>query len=87
MQGFERYPSERPLRREGWKEGCTLPKIRIEPVEISSVLPSHGLHRSTIDDEGLNFRVRNGTGCTSLSMATELNGLYSVLKCCTLKAA
>ena len=62
-------------------------KIRIEPVEISSVLPSHGLHRSTIDDEGLNFRVRNGTGCTSLSMATELNGLYSVLKCCTLKAA
>lgn len=25
-------------------------------------LPSHGLHRSTIGDGGLNCRVRNGTG-------------------------
>ena len=38
-----------------------------------NVLLSHGLHRSTIAAEGLNFRVRNGNGCDPLAMVTEKN--------------
>ena len=34
-------------------------------------LLSHILICSIIGDKGLNFRVRNGTGCTPLSMATK----------------
>ena len=42
------------------------------PCHVSGVLPSHGLHRSTIGDGELNCRVRNGTGCTLSSMATDM---------------
>ncbi len=34
-------------------------------------LLSHDLDRSIIDDGGLNFRVRNGIGCTSSSLVTR----------------
>ena len=33
-------------------------------------LSSHGLHRSTIGDGALNFRVRNGTGRLTRAMTT-----------------
>jgi hypothetical protein len=43
-----------------------------EPSDVlSSVLLSHGLRRSTIDAGGLNYRVRNGTGCTPSAITTE----------------
>ena len=38
---------------------------------FSDVLLSHGLRRSTIGAGGLNFRVRNGIGCTPSAIATE----------------
>ena len=50
------------------------PRINETPGELSSVLFSHGLHRSTFGDGALNFRVRNGTGWIHPSMATELSG-------------
>ena len=37
----------------------------------SDVLSSHGLHRSTFGDEGLNYRVRNGIGWVPFSMVAE----------------
>ena len=41
------------------------------------VLLSHGLHRSTIGARGLNFRVRDGTGCASPAMAAGQQGAFS----------
>ena len=38
---------------------------------LGSGLLSHTFICSIIGDKGLNFRVRNGTGCTPLSMATK----------------
>ena len=43
-----------------------------------NALSSHGLHRSTFGEEGLNYRVRNGIGCTLSSMNTKTN-LYVIL--------
>ena len=60
--------------------------MRKAPGELSGVLFSHGLIRSTFGDGALNFRVRNGAGCTRPSMATELaRGLAASQS--TLKAA
>src|SRR5215467_8395401 len=42
----------------------------IEDVRRRPTLP-RGPPRSTIGAEGLNFRVRNGTGCFPFAMATE----------------
>ena len=62
--------------------------ITQEPVDVfSGVLLSHGLRRSTISAGGLNFRVRNGIGCTPSAITTEhihrfsVNGTYAVFKC------
>ena len=38
---------------------------------LGSDLLSHIFVCSIIGDKGLNFRVRNGTGCTPLSMAAK----------------
>ena len=43
---------------------------------LGGVLLSHGLHRSTIGARGLNFRVRNGTGCTSPAMVADQRGAF-----------
>ena len=69
-----------------------------EPSDVlSGVLLSHGLRRSTIGAGGLNYRVRNGIGCTPSAITTEhirrlYVGIYSVLNAtlgcgCTLNAA
>jgi hypothetical protein len=48
------------------------PEKRREPSDVlSSVLLSHGLRRSTIGAGGLNYRVRNGIGCTPSAITTE----------------
>ena len=71
---------------------------RKEPSDVlSSVLLSHGLRRSTIGAGGLNYRVRNGTGCTPSAITTEhIRRLSSesIFRCecthtgaCTLNAA
>jgi hypothetical protein len=41
-----------------------------------------GPPRSTIGAEGLNFRVRNGTGCFPFAMATETLWRFKVLHAC-----
>src|ERR1700752_1696732 len=41
-----------------------------------------GPPRSTIGAEGLNFRVRNGTGCFPFAMATETLWRFKVLRTC-----
>ena len=46
------------------------------PSLVSDVLLSHGLLRSTIGARGLNFRVRNGTGCTSPAMVADQRGAF-----------
>lgn len=48
------------------------------PLLVSDVLLSHGLLRSTIGARGLNFRVRNGTGCASPAMVADQQGAF----CC-----
>lgn len=50
------------------------PGSRKPPGEGSVVLSSHGLHRSTFGDGGLNCRVRNGTGWVPSSMDAPLTG-------------
>lgn len=50
------------------------PKDVGAPGRPSCVLPSHGLHRSTLGDGALNFRVRNGTGCGRPSLAAGPSG-------------
>ena len=48
--------------------------ITVGPIKNpGNVLLSHGLHRSTIAAEGLNFRVRNGNGCCPLTIITRQN--------------
>ncbi len=47
------------------------------PLLAGGVLLSHGLHRSTIGARGLNFRVRDGTGCASPAMAAGQQGAFS----------
>lgn len=74
-----REPAERPARTE--KEGpattrVTGPSARKCPSLVSDVLLSHGLLRSTIGARGLNFRVRNGTGCTSPAMVADQRGAF-----------
>ena len=39
-----------------------LPKKEGSALRGRDALSSHGLHRSTFGEEGLNCRVRNGTG-------------------------
>ena len=46
------------------------------PLLVSDVLLSHGLLRSTIGARGLNFRVRNGTGCASPAMVADQQGAF-----------
>ena len=46
------------------------------PSLVSDVLLSHGRLRSTIGARGLNFRVRNGTGCTSPAMVADQRGAF-----------
>ena len=46
------------------------------PSLVSDVLLSHGPLRSTIGARGLNFRVRNGTGCTSPAMVADQRGAF-----------
>ena len=50
---------------------------RKRPLLAGGVLLSHGLHRSTIGARGLNFRVRDGTGCASPAMAAGQQGAFS----------
>ena len=72
------------LARAPWahtKEGpattrVTGPSARKCPSLVSDVLLSHGLLRSTIGARGLNFRVRNGTGCTSPAMVADQRGAF-----------
>ena len=59
--------AERPLYR-----GLSLKK------SLGVVLLSHVRMRSIIDDGELNYRVRNGIGCTLSSMNTKTN-LYEIL--------
>ena len=54
----------------------TGPSARKCPSLVSDVLLSHGLLRSTIGARGLNFRVRNGTGCTSPAMVADQRGAF-----------
>ena len=49
---------------------------RKRPLLADGVLLSHGLHRSTIGARGLNFRVRDGTGCASPAMAAGQQGAF-----------
>ena len=51
-------------------------KARKCPSLVSDVLLSHGPLRSTIGARGLNFRVRNGTGCTSPAMVADQRGAF-----------
>ena len=51
-------------------------KARKCPSLVSDVLLSHGPLRSTIGAGGLNFRVRNGTGCTSPAMVADQRGAF-----------
>ena len=60
--------------------GISFPRInfkRKRPLLAGGVLLSHGLHRSTIGARGLNFRVRDGTGCASPAMAAGQQGAFS----------
>ena len=50
---------------------------RKRPLLGGGVLLSHGLIRSTIGARGLNFRVRDGTGCASPAMAAGQQGAFS----------
>ena len=56
--------------------GDGAPSARKCPSLVSDVLLSHGLLRSTIGARGLNFRVRNGTGCTSPAMVADQRGAF-----------
>src|SRR5262249_37639639 len=51
----------------------------IEDVRRRPTLP-RGPPRSTIGAEGLNFRVRNGTGCFPFAMTTETLWRFKVLR-------
>ena len=56
--------------------GVRRPATRKCPLLVSDVLLSHGLLRSTIGARGLNFRVRNGTGCASPAMVADQQGAF-----------
>ena len=59
------------------KGGPPGPRAREKcPLLVSDVLLSHGLLRSTIGARGLNFRVRNGTGCASPAMVADQQGAF-----------
>ena len=66
---------ERPTTN---KKRARRPSTRKCPLLVSDVLLSHGLLRSTIGARGLNFRVRNGTGCASPAMVADQQGAF----CC-----
>ena len=66
-----RYTQEGPATTR-----VTGPSARKCPSLVSDVLLSHGLLRSTIGARGLNFRVRNGTGCTSPAMVADQRGAF-----------
>ena len=53
---------------------------RKRPLLGGGVLLSHGLIRSTIGARGLNFRVRDGTGCASPAMAAGHQGAFSLAR-------
>ena len=58
------------------KKGPSGPRHAKCPLLVSDVLLSHGLLRSTIGARGLNFRVRNGTGCASPAMVADQQGAF-----------
>ena len=66
-----------------------LPEFFVLEISLGGGLLSHQLPGSIIGDGGLNFRVRNGIGCTPASMTTKTkfsglrlpgkaNGIYPV---------
>ena len=75
-------PVSRRPRNGRWLSlgrGYPSPRInfkRKRPLLAGGVLLSHGLHRSTIGARGLNFRVRDGTGCASPAMAAGQQGAF-----------
>src|ERR1022692_1191355 len=64
----QRHKLPTPKRAEGHHLNGNGPQR--EHVRRRPTLP-RSLPRSTIGAEGLNFRVRNGTGCFPFAMATE----------------
>ena len=74
-----RGAAERRKEAPGRQRGRGPPPRRMEkrPLLAGGVLLSHGLHRSTIGARGLNFRVRDGTGCASPAMAAGQQGAFS----------
>lgn len=60
------------LTKDEWEartEGRFAPNLRLKgdfekrnALHEQNALSSHGLHRSTFGEEGLNYRVRNGIG-------------------------
>ena len=69
IKHWERHRSAHANRRGGppcWRAAPRHGKCH--PVAGGALL-SHGLPRSTIGAGGLNFRVRDGTGCASPAMA------------------
>ena len=71
----------RPLKSTYYtnKESRLLFNKRLSEKNLGSDLLSHKLPCSIIGDGRLNFRVRNGIGCTPTSMATKKK-LYLLLK-------
>lgn len=72
----ERRPRPRHTQEGPATSRVTGPSARKCPSLVSDVLLSHGLLRSTIGARGLNFRVRNGTGCTSPAMVADQRGAF-----------
>ena len=70
----QRDPTQTKSGPAGWIRRA-LPARKC-PSLVSDVLLSHGLLRSTIGARGLNFRVRNGTGCTSPAMVADQRGAF-----------
>ncbi len=50
-----------------------MPRGTLDQKNLGSDLLFRTLVYSTIGDEGLNFRVRDGVGCVPLSFATKKN--------------
>ena len=78
------HPKELKQKREGNPERIFLPSKRIQALNDERLLNrslskdnlgigllSHVKVRSIMGDEALNFRVRNGIGCTRFSMDTK----------------
>ena len=70
------WPATRPNEKRARRSNPAGPLNGKCPSLVSDVLLSHGLLRSTIGARGLNFRVRNGTGCTSPAMVADQRGAF-----------